>query len=141
MHYNASKPLSLLIILFILSASVKKLPSRKDLKLVPPTLNKVDLPHLKNDINKYHDVGVLPLTEYAWWKRFLGSFELHYGSLPKESPPCMLEKLDYIRASTSAPPERVPIISKRVQDYHHNQINSSTKVCKILQLCMGPEIH
>ena len=54
-------------------------------------MNKIDVPHLKGDIVKYYEAGVLTSMTYLWWQGFLNTFKLAYCSLPEENPVCLLD--------------------------------------------------
>ena len=97
------------------------------LKIVDPSLQKIDLPHLTRDIERYHNVGVLPASEYLWWKEFLDSFEQNFTTGQRSSSQfnCLLKKLYEIKArSVRLPLQAIqPVIPKQIHTIHSNQIS------------------
>ena len=58
-----------------------------------PNLEKIDLPHLKADIQKYEKAGVFTDGAYSYWQRFLDGFESTYGMLPAVPVPWIVNDL------------------------------------------------
>ena len=58
-----------------------------------PNLEKIDLPHLKADIQKYEKAGVFTDGAYSYWQRFLDEFESTYGMLPAVPVPWIVNDL------------------------------------------------
>ena len=54
--------------------------------LVNPTLDKIDFPHLCNDIKKYNEAGILRDDSFTWWQQFLSKFMKTYATIPDSQP-------------------------------------------------------
>lgn len=86
---------------------------------VCPKLEKVDLPHLEADIEKYNKAGVFEETEYQWWLQFLESFKRIYGQLPDEVPTWPLDvipKVGCLKATNA--PQPTTQASNRIEQLH-----------------------
>ena len=89
----------------------------------------MDLVRLKHDIMKYAESGVLEVSEFAWWREFYDAFEVKYGFISTNSPPpSLLESLQKIRASTSAPPMKQLVVPEKIQSIYLNQMENKSEV-------------
>ena len=94
-------------------------------ELVEPKLEKLDLPHLRNDMRKYRGAGVLG-ESYDWWQTFLATIEDDYGSLPVTLPEWIMDRIStYLK---DPPPRADPVIPDKISEYHANQMKPSQEV-------------
>ena len=98
--------------------------------LVEPSLDKVDLTHLRRDITKYKAAGVLDGADFEWWKHFLSSFEEEYGSIPDSPPDCPLDAI--FTLLQDPPPPSEANVPKLITDLHSAQKKPSQEVNGIL---------
>ena len=98
--------------------------------LVNPTLDKVDFPHLCNDIRKYKEAGILRDDSFTWWQQFLSKFVETYGKTPDPLP---VWPMNIISAYIQDPPTNSePVISTVISNLHAAQ-NKPLREVRILQ--------
>ena len=100
---------------------------------VTPKLDKVDLPHLENDVQKYNKAGVFEDEDYRWWLQFLESFMATYGQLPAEAPTWPLDvlpKVSNLSIPTPQPPARATDLVEQLRS-----IEKETPPQVLLHVC------
>ena len=91
--------------------------------LVNPTLDKVDFPHLCNDIKKYKEVGILGDERFMWWQKFLSTFVKTYGTVPESLPVWPINEIStYIKDLPINNEPQIPTVITNLHAVHHKPL-------------------
>ena len=98
--------------------------------LVEPTSEKNDLPRLKVDVIKYGAAGVFNESATQWWSEFTQSYDILYGTLPKDSPQWLM---DLLVPANNVIPQQV-LIDDRILQLHEANKESQPEVCNLINI-------
>ena len=113
-------------IVYILSLnlfSIHGLPEGSPI-LVEPNLEKIDLCRLRADVPKYVAYGTFSNSDAVNWLDLLNNFEVNYASIPKDTPPSLL---DILPVTIPHPQSSLPITPK-INELHQAETKQPAKV-------------